>query len=116
MLNSLTYSLPEKLENAVQKEFGEWQKENKIARVWQKDAAIWTNEDEARWLGWLDSVEVELSKIQEYKDFAADVKSAGFTDVLLMGNGRFVALPGSSFDDFRRGKFSRFGFDRSGAD
>ena len=38
MLNSLTYSLPEKLENAVQKEFGEWQKENKIARVWQKDA------------------------------------------------------------------------------
>ncbi|MDQ3129218.1 MAG: bifunctional transaldolase/phosoglucose isomerase [Acidobacteriota bacterium] len=93
MLNSLTYSLPEKLENAVQKEFGEWQKENKIARVWQKDATVWTNEDEARWLGWLDSVEVELSKIQEYKDFAADVKSAGFTDVLLMGMGGSSLCP-----------------------
>ena len=93
MLNTLTYSLPENLENAVQREFGEWQKENKIVRVWQKDAAIWTNEDEAKWLGWLDSVEVELSKIQEYKDFAADVKSAGFTDVLLMGMGGSSLCP-----------------------
>jgi hypothetical protein len=61
------YSLPEKLENAVRIKLGEWEKENKIARVWRKDASVWTNEDEAKWLGWLDSVEVELSKIQNIK-------------------------------------------------
>jgi glucose-6-phosphate isomerase len=93
MLNSINYSLPEKLENAVRIKLGEWEKENKIARVWRKDASVWTNEDEAKWLGWLDSVEVELSKIQEYKDFAEDIKNEGFTDVLLMGMGGSSLAP-----------------------
>jgi len=93
MLNSINYSLPEKLENAVQIKCGEWQKENKIARIWQKDASVWTNDDEAKWLGWLDSVKAEFGKIQEYKDFAEDIKSAGFTDVLLMGMGGSSLCP-----------------------
>ena len=93
MLNSLTYSLPEKLEKAVSSTFEEWQTENKINRIWSKDASVWTDTDEAKWLGWLNSVEVELKKAQEYKDFAADVKSAGFTDVLLMGMGGSSLCP-----------------------
>ena len=93
MLNSLTYQLPEKLETAVRAAFDEWRRENKIARIWQKDASIWTNEDEAKWLGWLDSTEAELAKVQEYKDFAEDIKEAGFTDVLLMGMGGSSLCP-----------------------
>lgn len=92
MLNSLTYQLPDKVETAVREAFGEWQNENKIARIWQKDASVWTSDDEAKWLGWLDSVEAELSKVQEYKDFAEDVK-ANFTDVLLMGMGGSSLCP-----------------------
>jgi len=92
MLNSLTYSLPEKLETAVRASFAEWRNDNKIARVWQKDASVWTSDDEAKWLGWLDSVAAELSKVQEYKDFADDVK-ANFTDVLLMGMGGSSLCP-----------------------
>lgn len=93
MLNSLTYSLPENLENAVRETTREWQNENKIARIWAKDASVWTNDDEAKWLGWLDSVAAEIAKVQEYKDFAEDVKSAGFTDVLLMGMGGSSLCP-----------------------
>lgn len=93
MFNSLTYSLPEDLENAVHACFDEWSEEEKILRIWQKDASVWTNDDEAKWLGWLDSVEVELSKIQEYKDFALDVKMSDFTDVLLMGMGGSSLCP-----------------------
>jgi transaldolase/glucose-6-phosphate isomerase len=93
MLNSLTYSLPEKLDTAVRASFDEWQKGNKIARVWSKDANVWTNEDEAKWLGWLDSVDTELQKIQEYKDFSEDINAAGFTDVLLMGMGGSSLCP-----------------------
>ncbi len=93
MLNSLTYSLPAKLETAVASTFEEWQTENKIDRVWKKDARVWTATDEAKWLGWLDSVEAELGKIQEYKDFAEDLKASGLTDVLLMGMGGSSLCP-----------------------
>ncbi len=93
MLNSLTYSLPENLETAVRATFDEWQKENKISRIWAKDASVWTNDDEAKWLGWLDSTQAELQKVQEYKDFADDVKSSGLTDVLLMGMGGSSLCP-----------------------
>ena len=93
MLNSLTYSLPETLETAVRACIEEWQKEKNLARIWQKDASVWTNTDEAKWLGWLDSTEAELQKVQEYKDFAEDIKKAGFTDVLLMGMGGSSLCP-----------------------
>src|SRR5262245_34519620 len=93
MLNSLSYQLPEKLETAVRTVFDEWRRENKIARIWQKDASVWTNEDEAKWLGWLDSTQAELSKVREYEAFAEDIKQAGFTDVLLMGMGGSSLCP-----------------------
>ena len=93
MLNSLTYQLPEKLETAVRAEFDEWRKEDKIARLWAKDASVWTNEDESKWLGWLDSVEAELAKVDEYKAFAEDIKAAGLTNVLLMGMGGSSLCP-----------------------
>ncbi|CAN5212448.1 hypothetical protein BH10ACI1_BH10ACI1_15740 [soil metagenome] len=93
MLNQITYSLPENLEKIVRKTMDEWLKENKIARIWAKDASVWTNDDEAKWLGWLDSVAAEISKVQEYKDFAEDIKAAGFTDVLLMGMGGSSLCP-----------------------
>lgn len=93
MFNSLTYSLPEDLENAVQTCFDEWRKDEKILRIWKKDASVWTNDDEAKWLGWLDAVEAEIVKVQEYKDFALDVKMSDFTDVLLMGMGGSSLCP-----------------------
>jgi transaldolase/glucose-6-phosphate isomerase len=93
MLNSLTYQLPEKLETAVRAAFDEWRRGNKIARLWQKDASVWTNEDESKWLGWLDSVESEKARVEEYRAFAEDVRAAGFTDVLLMGMGGSSLCP-----------------------
>jgi hypothetical protein len=89
MLNSINYSLPDKLENAVQKQLGEWKKENAISRIWSKDESFWTNEDETKWLGWLDSVEAELSKIQEYRDFAEDIKKRWIYRRFVDRNGRF---------------------------
>ena len=85
--------MPENLEKAARQTIDEWRTENKIARLWAKDASVWTNDDEAGWLGWLDSVEAEISKIQEYRDFSEDIKAAGFTDVLLMGMGGSSLCP-----------------------
>ncbi len=83
MLNSISYSLPEKLENAVQTKFDEWQKENKISRIWKRDASVWTNTGEAKWLGWLDIVKTELDDLQKYRDFSEAAKD--FSDIVLLG-------------------------------
>ena len=91
MINSLSYSLPEILEKAVQTSLDEWQKDNKINRLWQKDATIWTNTDEAKWLAWLDVVGVELNDLQKYKDFAEDVKQ--FESIVLLGMGGSSLCP-----------------------
>ncbi len=91
MLNSLTYSLPEDLEFAVRNSLDEWQKENKIARIWAKDASVWTNTDEAKWLGWLDVVEKESNDLQKYRDFAEDAKN--FKDIVLLGMGGSSLCP-----------------------
>lgn len=84
-LNSMSYSLPEKLENAVQTTFSEWHKDNKIARIWAKDASVWTGDDEAKWLGWLEAIETELNDLQKYRDFAEDAKD--FSNIVLLGMG-----------------------------
>ncbi len=91
MLNQLTYSLPENLKTAVQAEFEEWQKADKIGRLWNKDAGVWTSEDEAKWLGWLESVEAELGKTNDYKDFAGYAKN--FESVVLLGMGGSSLCP-----------------------
>ncbi len=91
MLNSLTYSLPEKLKNAVQTEFSNWKKENTIKRIWSKDASVWRNEDEAKWLGWLDAVEAELQKVADYQAFAEDAKQ--FESIVLLGMGGSSLCP-----------------------
>lgn len=90
-LNSFSYSLPEKLENAVQLKFDQWQKTDKIGRIWNKDASVWTGEDEAKWLGWLEIVEHELSDLQKYRDFAEDAKT--FSDIVLLGMGGSSLCP-----------------------
>ncbi|MBX7174421.1 MAG: bifunctional transaldolase/phosoglucose isomerase [Pyrinomonadaceae bacterium] len=90
-LNSLTFSLPEKLEIALQISLDEWKQHNKIKRVWEKDATVWSNSDEAKWLAWLDVVGVELADLQKYKDFANDIKS--FESVVLLGMGGSSLCP-----------------------
>jgi glucose-6-phosphate isomerase len=93
MPNEMNYSLPEALDSAVQVELATWGSENKIARVWAKDASVWTNDDEAKWLDWLDIVDEELGNVDDYRAFHEDIESAGFTDVLLMGMGGSSLCP-----------------------
>ncbi len=103
MLNSYNYSLPEKLENAVQLKLDEWKTGEKIAKIWAKDAQIWTNTDEAKWLGWLDSVSAELEKIEEYKDFSEDASK--FESIVLLGMGGSSLCPEVLAETFGKENF-----------
>jgi len=91
-LDQIAYSVPSDLDDAVRVEIEYW-KECKVTRVWSKDATLWTNDDESKWLGWLDIVVEELDDLHKYRDLQADIESAGFTDVLLMGMGGSSLCP-----------------------
>ncbi len=93
MLKSLSYSAPEDLEAAIRSELELWKTGSKIARLWAKDASLWTNEDEPKWLGWLDIAAEELAASQKYRDLRQDIEQAGFTDILLMGMGGSSLCP-----------------------
>ncbi len=92
-LNSFSYSLPKQLDDALNVSLTEWGQHGQIARVWAQDATVWTDEDENKWLAWLDIVEDELANVPAYRDLQADIASAGFTDVLLMGMGGSSLCP-----------------------
>ena len=90
---NLTYKLPSPLDRSVQANLEEWKSSGKVRRLWQKDASLWTNDDEAKWLGWLDIVPQQIARQDELIALAADVKKAGFTDILLLGMGGSSLCP-----------------------
>jgi transaldolase / glucose-6-phosphate isomerase len=86
-LNAMSYKLPQELDKDVQAALEDWRKEGKVRRLWAADASLWTETDEAHWLGWLEIVDKELKGIAHLQDFAEDVRRTGFKDVLLLGMG-----------------------------
>lgn len=92
-LNSQLYMLPEKLDALVKASLDEWKKNDKVRRLWQRDASVWTGSDEGQWLGWLDIVEKQLAQLDVFKKVAADVKKAKFKHALLLGMGGSSLCP-----------------------
>ncbi|MCA1589774.1 MAG: transaldolase, partial [Acidobacteria bacterium] len=92
-VNSFTYSVPDELESKLQSLLSQFDDDRVVARLWRKDASLWTNSDEAKWLGWLDVVDKELKDVERYREFANDITQAGFTDILLMGMGGSSLCP-----------------------
>jgi transaldolase/glucose-6-phosphate isomerase len=86
-LNAMSYKLPAELQQDVQAALEDWRKEGKVRRLWTADASLWTEQDEAHWLGWLEIVDKQLKGIAHLQDFADDVRKGGFKDVLLLGMG-----------------------------
>jgi len=91
--NPQTASLPADLDAAVKKNLNDWRASGRVRRLWQRDASLWTGEDEANWLGWLDVTGEQLANAAKLKEFADEVKSAGFSDILLLGMGGSSLCP-----------------------
>ncbi|HKS87990.1 MAG TPA: bifunctional transaldolase/phosoglucose isomerase [Stellaceae bacterium] len=107
-LNTMSWKLPPSLDEGVTAALEDWRKGGKVRRLWAGDAALWTETDEAHWLGWLTVIDEQLKGAGHLAAFAADVKGAGFTDLLLLGMG------GSSLgaEVLAQGLGSRPGFPR----
>jgi len=92
-VNQQSATLPKDLEGAVKKNLDDWRANGKVRRLWQLDASLWTNEDESKWLGWLGITEDQIGHIGKLKSLAAEVKSGGFRDILLLGMGGSSLCP-----------------------
>jgi len=61
--------------------------------LWARDASLWTNSDEADWLGWMAITDDQLANIGHLKNLAAEIKREGFTHALLLGMGGSSLCP-----------------------
>jgi transaldolase/glucose-6-phosphate isomerase len=92
-VNKQTYKLPKELAGAVATSLDDWKKNNKVARLWQKDASLWSGTDESNWLGWLTITEEQIARLDALKQIAGDVKKARFKHALLLGMGGSSLCP-----------------------
>lgn len=83
----MKYRLPDPLARAVQATLEDWKLQNKLQRLWSRDASLWTGTDESQWLGWLGIAEEQISHRERFETIAAEIRSAGFTNALLLGMG-----------------------------
>jgi transaldolase/glucose-6-phosphate isomerase len=92
-MSELRYSLPEPLANQVAGAVNDWRSGDKVRRLWQRDSSLWTNSDEAQWLGWMDIVGQQIANQSEFQKFAEEVRKENFSDILLLGMGGSSLCP-----------------------
>ncbi|MFH1003465.1 MAG: glucose-6-phosphate isomerase [Chloroflexota bacterium] len=65
------------------------QAEDITGRIWQKDHTVWKPEPReiTNRLGWLNVTEVMAEQLPALQAFSAEIKEAGFRDVVLLGMG-----------------------------
>ncbi len=92
-VNPQSYKLPAKLSSDVNASLADWNKNNKIKKLWEKDSSLWTGADEGKWLGWLDITEEQLGGIDALNQIAENIKEAAFKNALLLGMGGSSLCP-----------------------
>jgi transaldolase / glucose-6-phosphate isomerase len=85
--------LPADLKTAVEATLDDWDAERKVAKLWAQDPSLWTGRDENKWLGWLHITGEQQKTIRRFTNFAAEVKDAGFSHILLLGMGGSSLCP-----------------------
>lgn len=92
-MSRLKISLPGTLAATVKSTIADWQSGGKMKRLWDRDASLWTGEDEAKWLGWLDIVEEQIAQHEHLAKIAKEVHTRGFEHILLLGMGGSSLCP-----------------------
>ncbi len=92
-VETFSYTLPSDLQSAVTEASKNWQRQGNTQKLWAKDASLWTNQDEGKWLGWLDIVDQQLANVSKFKALGAEIHEDGFTHILLLGMGGSSLCP-----------------------
>jgi len=92
-LNQQNLSLPDDLLRTVELALDNWDAQRKVARLWARDPSLWTDKGEDKWLGWLHIADEQLKTVKRFTNFAAEVRDARFSHVLLLGMGGSSLCP-----------------------
>jgi transaldolase/glucose-6-phosphate isomerase len=84
---------PAALKQGVDATLEDWQKNDKVNRLWKGDKSLWANSDEDQWLGWLHVAEDQAAHLKDLTDAAEDAARAGFQHILLLGMGGSSLCP-----------------------
>jgi transaldolase / glucose-6-phosphate isomerase len=79
--------LPGVLAQAVKATLEDWKTHDKVQRLCARDASLWSNTDESKWLGWLGIVEEQIADLQRFQRIAEEIRAAGFKQAVLLGMG-----------------------------
>jgi transaldolase/glucose-6-phosphate isomerase len=91
-LDRLSYRLPPSDHEAVQVTLEDWRTSGKMRRLWARDATLWTNHDEGRWLDWLNVADAEAEASRALVELAVGMRSK-FAHVVLLGMGGSSLCP-----------------------
>jgi len=84
--------MPAPLDTAIAARLTAWDQGRGTARLWQKDATLWTGKDEARWLGWLDAPERMSEQATSLRALAEEARAA-CSHVAVLGMGGSSLCP-----------------------
>lgn len=90
-IENLQLHLPASLQSAVDATLKDWQKNDKVARLWRGDTSLWSGADEDKWLGWLRITEEQIAALPQLTALRDD--AAGFKHALLLGMGGSSLCP-----------------------
>ena len=90
---SQTTALPVDLQQAVTRALDAWSDNDKVCRLWARDASLWTGHDENHWLDWLDIAEDQLEHLGDLRRLGRFAQGHYFSDVLLLGMGGSSLAP-----------------------
>ena len=99
LLTDLTVAKLGPMERAVQATLAKMDEAKLPERLWKQDPTLWKPADSAHQaeikirMGWLDVVDLMLTKVDELQAFAAEIRKAGFTRAVLCGMGGSSLAP-----------------------
>ena len=86
------FSLSTAQQEALARTLADWDA-GKIERLWNRDASLWTNQDEGQWMDWLPIVSQQIATKDQLVQFAESIARDGFRDVVLLGMGGSSLCP-----------------------
>jgi len=92
-INTQTCSLPEPLKSEVADRLQRWDAEGGTRRLWAGDASLWSNADEASWIGWIGIVASQLGNVKPLAALREEARQEGFKHALLLGMGGSSLCP-----------------------
>ncbi len=95
-VTTIEADVPDRYADAVEERLRRATDEDVVARVWAKDGTLWAPEgtpEVVNRLGWLDIADRTRANVADLQTFAAEVKSDGYTDVVVLGMGGSSLAP-----------------------